>query len=59
MAERSNDRARPVVLVDGSAYLYRAFYAMERSQSTMTTASGQPTGAVYVVGNMLRKLVAE
>ena len=47
--------AKPVILVDGSSYLYRAFHAMP----PLTTASGQPTGAIYGVANMLRRLVAD
>ena len=49
----------PVVLVDGSAYLYRAFHAMRPQQSgqQLATADGRPTGAVHVMLNMLRKLV--
>ncbi len=46
---------RPVVLVDGSAYLYRAFHAMP----PLTNAKGQPTGAIYGVVNMLRRLVTD
>ncbi|MBT8150799.1 MAG: DNA polymerase I [Gammaproteobacteria bacterium] len=42
----------PLVLVDGSSYLYRAFHALP----PLTTASGQPTGAVKGVINMLRRL---
>jgi len=45
----------PAVLVDGSAYLYRAFHAMP----PLTNAKGQPTGAIYGVVNMLRRLVAD
>ena len=45
----------PVILVDGSSYLYRAFHAMP----PLTNSSGQATGAVYGVINMLKKLVAE
>ena len=51
--------SRPVVLVDGSAYLYRAFHVMERQGREMTTAAGAPTETVYLVVNMLRKLAAE
>jgi len=46
---------RPVVLVDGSAYLYRAFHAMP----PLSNAKGQPTGAIYGVVNMLRRLVSD
>ncbi|NNC54747.1 MAG: DNA polymerase I, partial [Pseudomonadales bacterium] len=41
-----------LVLVDGSSYLYRAFHALP----PLSTASGQPTGAVKGVINMLRRL---
>ncbi len=41
-----------LVLVDGSSYLYRAFHALP----PLTTSDGRPTGAVYGVGNMLRRL---
>src|SRR5690606_26747407 len=44
---------KPLVLVDGSSYLYRAFHALP----PLTTASGQPTGAVFGVVNMLLKLL--
>ncbi|MEM8594357.1 MAG: DNA polymerase I [Pseudomonadota bacterium] len=43
------------ILVDGSSYLYRAFHAMP----PLTSSSGQPTGAVRGVINMLRKLCEE
>ncbi|HEX6591467.1 MAG TPA: DNA polymerase I [Moraxellaceae bacterium] len=43
----------PLILVDGSSYLYRAFHALP----PLTTRSGQPTGAVKGVVNMLQKLV--
>ena len=46
---------RPLVLVDGSSYLYRAFHALPE----LTTASGVPTGAVYGVLTMLNKLLRE
>ena len=42
----------PLVLVDGSSYLFRAFHAMPN----LSTAGGFPTGAIYGVVNMLRKL---
>ncbi len=43
---------KPLVLVDGSSYLYRAFHALP----SLTTSSGQPTGAVKGVISMLRRL---
>ncbi len=45
----------PVILVDGSSYLFRAYYAMP----PLTNAQGHPTGAMYGVINMLRKLLAD
>ncbi len=45
----------PAILVDGSAYLYRAFHAMP----PLTNSKGQPTGAIYGVVNMLRRLVTD
>jgi DNA polymerase-1 len=47
--------AKPFVLVDGSSYLYRAFHALP----PLSTAAGQPTGAVLGVVNMLYKLKDE
>src|SRR5690625_3810003 len=44
--------APPLVLVDGSSYLYRAFHALP----PLSTSSGQPTGAVKGVISMLRRL---
>ena len=43
----------PLILVDGSSYLYRAFHALP----PLLTRSGQPTGAIKGVINMLQKLV--
>jgi len=47
--QRSN---APVILVDGSSYLYRAFHALP----PLTNSKGQPTGAIKGVISMLRKL---
>ena len=41
-----------LVVVDGSYYLFRAFHAMP----PLTSPDGQPTGVVYGVVNMLRKM---
>ena len=51
----SAPNSAPIVLVDGSSYLYRAFHAMP----PLTNSKGQPTGAVHGVVNMLRRLVAD
>jgi DNA polymerase-1 len=45
--------AAPLILVDGSNYLYRAFHALP----PLSTAAGQPTNAVLGVVNMLYKLL--
>jgi DNA polymerase-1 len=47
--------APTLVLVDGSSYLYRAFHALP----PLANSSGEPTGAVLGVLNMLGKLVKE
>ena len=44
----------PIVLVDGSSYLYRAFHVPQLQR--LTNSSGMMTGAIYGVINMLRKL---
>lgn len=45
----------PFVLVDGSSYLFRAYHALP----PLTTVKGQPTGAIYGVVNMLRRLMKD
>ncbi len=50
-----SDKKPPLILVDGSSYLFRAFHALP----PLTNSKGQPTGAIYGVINMLNKLVAE
>ncbi|GAB2181000.1 DNA polymerase I [Denitratisoma sp. agr-D3] len=44
-----------LLLVDGSSYLYRAFHALP----DLRNRAGEPTGAVYGVINMLRRLEAD
>jgi DNA polymerase-1 len=43
----------PIVLVDGSSYLFRAFHALP----PLTNKDGHPTGAIYGVTNMIGKLL--
>ncbi len=43
---------KTLLLVDGSSYLYRAFHAMP----DLRNAQGAPTGAIYGMINMLRRL---
>ncbi len=45
----------PLILVDGSSYLYRAFHAFP----PLTTAAGEPTGAIVGVLNMLGSLLRQ
>ncbi len=45
----------PLILVDGSSYLYRAYYAPPH----LTNSKGEATGAVYGVVNMLRSLIRQ
>src|SRR5499427_9427555 len=47
---------KTLLLVDGSSYLYRAFHALPELRSPKT---GEPTGAIYGVLNMLRKLATD
>ena len=51
----NNKSSQLLVLVDGSSYLYRAFYALP----PLSNSRGEPTGAVYGVANMLRKLFTD
>ena len=45
----------PLILVDGSSYLYRAYHAFP----PLTNSAGEPTGAMYGVLNMLRSLILQ
>lgn len=54
MSEHSNKSA-PLVLVDGSSYLFRAYHALP----PLTTSQGQPTGAAKGVINMIRSLIKQ
>jgi DNA polymerase-1 len=47
--------SKPLILVDGSSYLFRAFHALP----PLTNSQGEPTGAIFGVVNMLRKLIDE
>ena len=52
MSKKSN---KPFVLVDGSSYLFRAYHAMPG----FSNSSGEPTGTVYGVINMMRRLLKD
>lgn len=45
----------PLILVDGSSYFFRAFHALP----PLTNSKGQPTGAIYGVANMIKRLVKD
>lgn len=44
-----------LVLLDGSSYLFRAYHALP----PLVTAKGQPTGAIYGVINMIKRLLKD
>lgn len=46
---------KPVILIDGSSYLYRAFHALP----PLMNSKNQPTGAIYGVLSMLKKMIQE
>lgn len=45
----------PIILVDGSSYFYRAFHALP----PLTNSKGRPTGAIYGVANMIKRLIKD
>jgi DNA polymerase-1 len=47
--------APPIILVDGSSYFYRAFHALP----PLTNSKGRPTGAIYGVVNMIKRLIKD
>lgn len=47
--------AKPLILIDGSSWLFRAFHALP----PLTSPSGQPTGAIYGMGSMIRRLLKD
>lgn len=48
------NKNKPIVLVDGSSYLFRAYHIPNLQR--FTNAQGEPTGAIYGVISMLRRL---
>ncbi|MGI4857732.1 MAG: DNA polymerase I [Janthinobacterium lividum] len=52
MSEQHTLDGKVLLLVDGSSYLYRAFHAMP----DLRGPDGEPTGALYGIVNMLRRL---
>jgi len=51
----NNRTPKTLCLIDGSSYLYRAFHALP----SLTAGDGLPTGAVFGVANMVRRLVEQ
>src|ERR1700744_2883003 len=45
----------PLILVDGSSYFFRAFHALP----PLTNSKGQPTGAIFGVANMIKRLIKD
>ncbi|MEX3629784.1 MAG: DNA polymerase I [Burkholderia sp.] len=55
MPEERNLEGKSLLLVDGSSYLYRAYHAMP----DLRGPGGEPTGALYGIINMLRRMRKE
>ena len=55
MARMTDRSQKLLLLVDGSSYLYRAFHALP----DLRNRHGEPTGAIFGVLNMLRRLLAD
>ncbi len=51
----NREKQKKLVLVDGSSYLFRAYHGLPQ----LSSPSGHPTGAIYGVLNMLRKLIKD
>lgn len=45
----------PLILIDASSYFFRAFHALP----PLTNSKGQPTGAIYGVANMIKRLIKD
>ncbi|NVK25297.1 MAG: DNA polymerase I [Gammaproteobacteria bacterium] len=52
---RNSSIEKPIILVDGSSYLFRAYH----SPPHLTNSKGESTGAIYGVVNMLKSLVRQ
>lgn len=57
MSEQRQPSNSPLILVDGSSYLYRAFFASQ--QADLRNSAGIPTGAIRVVTSMLKSLIKQ
>ena len=54
--ESRKEEKKTIYVVDGSSYLYRAYFSTHRE---FTSASGLPTRAIYVITNMMLKILRE
>src|ERR1700741_4488327 len=54
-ARQQASKDAPLILIDGSSYFFRAFHALP----PLTNSKGQPTGAVYGVVNMIKRLIKD
>jgi DNA polymerase-1 len=48
-------KPKPIILIDGSSYLHRAYHALP----ALTNSKGEPTGAIFGVINMIRRLLKD
>ena len=56
----ATDSKRRLLLVDGSSYLYRAFFAGgEAMSTTLPDGTVQKTGAIRIMINMMQKLLKD
>ena len=51
----ADNNTPPVILIDGSSYLYRAFHALP----PLVNSKGQPTGAIKGVISMIRRMLSD
>jgi DNA polymerase-1 len=56
---RPDGKPDRVYLVDGSGYIFRAFFAMMRTPQRLTRSDGTPIGAVLSFTQMLMRLVED
>jgi len=54
MTDKNTDRD-PIILIDGSSYLYRAYHALPPLESS----KGQPTGAIRGVVSMIKRILVD
>ena len=52
---KDNSRENPIILIDGSSYLYRAYHALP----PLMSSKKQPTGAIRGVISMVKKILSD